>query len=588
MRKLGVVVFGASTYDNHRNLNNPRFANSIKAFKKAIADPNITRGRETEILDLYNKPLLPNDVATQIADFVGRDYEDFIVYYCGHGDVGRREGDYRVLLRQSNRNRRHSTLLHIAGLIHDVQGALERKRVYFVLDACYSGSAISEMETMDAGGAENLIDRSLTEAVESGNGTAVLAASGRLAVAYAKQEDKLTLFAGALVRCLENGIAHRSDLAALSWSDIRDEIVRTTREKIGRDAPVPKLTSFSDAAVDITRIPFFNNRAYEPPKQLLDVSPWADVTERTSEHLYWKNLSEESSPLVLEDFLTKFPNGVFAQLARGFLAKRIDRFSEIEVERYLRDHPQTNVKTQIMTRLAGLRWERVKASTELAELEQFISSFPESECADGARKRIDEIVRERAEVDGRWEQIKSSDQAEEFDQFLASYPGNRFEQVAKERRAELLAARPPVVPPVGILEPVHSDPLPPARKNWRWVASIALVVVAIVATWIMRDSHSSAQVDADLKALEAAGTDLAKLRAFADECRARPTCRLAMDANTRISLASQRQTNARMEADRKALEAAGSDIVKLRNFVDQCKASSCALETIARSSLERA
>jgi hypothetical protein len=588
MRKLGVVVFGASVYDNHKELNNPRFASSAKAFKGIISDLNITRGRETEILDLYNKSLLPNDVATQITDFIGRDYEDFIVYYCGHGDVGRRDGDYRVLLRQSNRHRRHNTLLHIVGLIHDVQGALDRKRVYFILDACYSGSAISEMETMDAGGAENLIDRSLSEAVESGNGTAVLAASGRLAVAYAKQEDKLTLFTGALVRCLEEGIAHRSDLAAPSWSDVRDEVVRTTRDRLGRDAPIPKLTSFSDAAVDITRTPFFNNRAYSPRKNPWEGDPWG-IPERASEHLYWKNISDDSPPSVLEDFLTKFPNGMFAQLARGFLEKRIDGFNEIEIGRYLRDHPETKVKKQITSRLGALKWDCLKTSTDVAELEQFISSCPESVFVYDARKKIDAINIERAEVEARWEKIKSSNDPAEFDQFLKSCPGSPFEQLAKDRHAELVTVRGPVDPPFGIVEPVVPDPPQPPKRSWRWaVAGAALVALAIIGGLIAIGRDSAPLLDDDRTALDAAGTDPNKLRIFVEYCQARPSCTLALEARTRLSQASERVATERMEAESRTLDAAGNDIVKLRNFIDQCKAASCNLEASARSRLERA
>jgi len=126
MRTLGLVLLGASQYEHHKELNNPRFANSSREFRKLATDAEINLDRTTEVLDLYNKPLLPSDVATRVTDFIAKDFDDFIVYYCGHGDVGRREGDYRVFLRQSHRNRRHGTLLHIAGLIHDIQGMSSR------------------------------------------------------------------------------------------------------------------------------------------------------------------------------------------------------------------------------------------------------------------------------------------------------------------------------------------------------------------------------------------------------------------------------------------------------------------------------
>src|SRR6185312_13173503 len=181
MRKFGVVVFGASIFDHHAHLSNPRFKKSAEEFQ-----------REIETLDLYDQALSVDQTLDRIWDFTAKDYQDILIYYCGHGNVGLRDGDYRVFLRRSDRERSHS-LLNIVTLINDVKKRAQSKRVYFVLDACYSGAAVSEMETMDAGGAEILIERQLKEAVaDSGSGTAVLTASGRLGVALAKEEDQVT------------------------------------------------------------------------------------------------------------------------------------------------------------------------------------------------------------------------------------------------------------------------------------------------------------------------------------------------------------------------------------------------------------
>ena len=174
------------------------------------------------------------------------------------------------------------------------------------------------METMDVGGAEALIDRRLYEAVtDGGSGTAVLTASGRLGVALAKQEDELTLFTGAFVRCLKEGVVHKTHFPSFSWLDLKDEIIRVTRDRLGPDAPIQRLTCFSESISDITRVPFFSNSAFRAgdgsdPHTLLD--------ERISEQLYWKSISEESPAYVFEDFLIKFQNGTFAVLARARLA----------------------------------------------------------------------------------------------------------------------------------------------------------------------------------------------------------------------------------------------------------------------------
>ena len=162
-------------------------------------------------------------------------------------------------------------------MINDVKRQAQKKRVYFVLDACYSGSAVSEMETMDVGGAEALIDRRLYEAVtDGGSGTAVLTASGRLGVALAKQEDELTLFTGAFVRCLKEGVVHKTHFPSFSWLDLKDEIIRVTRDRLGPDAPIQRLTCFSESISDITRVPFFSNSAFRQEMEAIPTRYWTN------------------------------------------------------------------------------------------------------------------------------------------------------------------------------------------------------------------------------------------------------------------------------------------------------------------------
>jgi hypothetical protein len=214
MPKLGVVIFGASKYDNHRELNNPRFANSAQQFLKTISDPEIVPDCSVTSLDLYDQPALPTETLVKITDFVSRDFECVIIYYCGHGDVALKAREYRVFLRNSKKNLRATTMLDVNGLINDVEGISSQKTVYFVLDACFSGAAIEEFQ--DAGGTEALIERSLAQTITQ-RGVAIFAATSGNDVALTKKGDKLSLFTGAFVRCLKEGIPYKRDTQKLSW-----------------------------------------------------------------------------------------------------------------------------------------------------------------------------------------------------------------------------------------------------------------------------------------------------------------------------------------------------------------------------------
>jgi hypothetical protein len=479
-------------------------------------------------------------------------------------------------------------MLHIAGLIHDVQAIPARKRVYFILDACYSGSAISDMESMDAGGAEKLIDRSLSEAVEGGNGTAVLAASGKLAVAFAKQEDKLTLFTGALVRCLRDGIAHKFEFSTLSWLDIKDEIIRTTRDRLGPDAPIPKLTSFSDDAVDIIRVPFFENRAYKP--RTGGDGAWASLDERTSEHIYFKGITEKSPAYVLEDFLTKFPTGTFTAPARAFLARQIEGFDEKELEGYLFENPRSFLKEKIDERLTALKWDQLRTGSDIGALERFIKKFPRSKFVDEAQRTVEFLRIKPPEANSLQEKLPH----DPVEPIISPPPGK---STMPPLAAVEMASIPDIPAPAATKasEGATSGGLVGVNQvsdRLTWMQSVVkqrivllgLFVVGLLLAAIAFQNTLRSSLQAFQQELDAAGTDVTKLTGFIDRCRPSPSCTLEREARDRLANA-QALERARelIQASYRELDAAGTDVAKLSSFIDRCKAAGCMLEQEARN-----
>jgi len=598
MPKVGVVIFGASTYDYHSELNNPRFANSAQLFVKTIGDPDIVPDCSVRSLNLYDQPARPSETLEKITDFVSEDFDTVIIYYCGHGDISRAFGEYRVFLRNSRRDRRHGTMLDVIGLIRDVERISAQKTIFFVLDACYSGSVISQ-EFMDAGGAEALIDRSLWETITQ-RGIAVFAATSGLDVALAKKSDKLSLFTGAFVHCLNNGIACQRDAKMLSWLDVRDEIVRSTRERLGQDAPVPKITSLDEKHGDVTRLPFFLNRAYMP----------SEKPAVTTEELYWRNLPDDAPLTVLHDFLAKFPDGIFAPLARALADRRIGRASDAELQEFLRYHPKTKFKKQIAARRKTLRLDRIQNGADVEALEHILAEDPEGEFINEVKQRIDVLARERAEAEA-WACVETSSNPGELKQFLTLHPDGRFSQLARTRLDQLRATsglEPPQPPgPPGAVGAIASS----FAENWRRYAAVAaLLLLGGVAAALIggrkpleheaRDglARSEETERARLagvtieqqKALDAAGTSLEPLRIFVQQCNA-TACTVAQQARDRLAKAeeAERSRLAQMAAaDRAALDAAGTNLGQLRTFVQQCTSSSCTVAPQARDRLAKA
>jgi hypothetical protein len=439
------------------------------------------------------------------------------------------------------------------------------------------------MEAMDAGGAEALIERRLSQAVmDSGSGTAVLAASGRFGVALAKQEDKLTLFTGALIRCFREGIATRSDITSFSWLDLKDEIVRGTRDRLGPDAPIPRLTSFSESASDITRTPFFYNRAFVPRTGDRS-SSWIPWDDRVNEQLYWKGISEETPAYVLEDYLVRFPGGTFAAPARAFLIQAIDRSDEMGLTVHLRTHPSSSVKSHVEERLLTLQRDRIQKSTRVVELEQIVAGNPESELASEAKLRIDLIRRELAEREA-WESIKTSTVSEDIRRFLAVYPEGQFSGLARARLAELSQASnyPPWHARVLGFNPTR------AGRNWaRYAAGLAVLTLGGAGALVMVERNSAVNIEMLREEFVAAGDDPSKLRVVVSQCAA-VTCPFDMQARDRLSKAEETERRHRTQIVEAALDTAGIDLGQLRRFVQQCDTTSCAVAQEAHKRLAKA
>jgi Domain of unknown function (DUF4189)/Caspase domain len=545
MRRLGIVIFGASVYDNHDALSNPRFAASANEFLKICTDRKIVAEASPKVLNLFDRTFSAGDITTKIAEFLSHGYDYVIIYYCGHGDVPRR-ADYRVFLRTSQRKLR-GTLLSVPTLINDLEGILAGKKVFIVLDACFSGEVIQQLgEFMDAGAATSLIEENLFDSLPQ-TGTAVFAAS--LDVALAKKEDKLTVFTGAIVECLRGGIVQLSHQRTLSWLEVRNHIADTIRARLGPDAPNPKIWSRDDRHGDVTRMPFFTNHAHVP------TTIETTLADREIEHFFWKRIPENAELSIFDDFLYRFPNGNYASVALAQIKAQIESKTAKELDRFLSDYPDSKGRKFARSRLAAIEWERIGHSSNVAELESFINNYSDWENIEDARRRL-EIVRK------------------ELSDSEAVRKDASFQEIIRNLRERIIAA-----------------------PNWRLIAGlITLLILASVGSSLLTNRLTSAdqarlaRIEQDRKELDAQGTDIDKLRSFIARCQAF-SCAVEQGARKRLAEAeagAEQVGLARIEQDRKELDAQGTDIGKLGSFIARCQASSCAVEQEARKRLAEA
>src|SRR5665213_52630 len=149
MRRLGLVILGASTFPECSGLNDVRFAASAARFRDLITDSATFRDREIELLNLFDSPAGPTDTIVKILDFVANDeLEDFIIYYCGHGKFAN-DHAYTLYLHGTKAAAPEATTLRIRTLAQDLRHHRGDRSVFIVLDACFAADAIKDFMASD-------------------------------------------------------------------------------------------------------------------------------------------------------------------------------------------------------------------------------------------------------------------------------------------------------------------------------------------------------------------------------------------------------------------------------------------------------
>ncbi|MFL9826599.1 PAN domain-containing protein [Rhodoplanes sp. SY1] len=591
MDKLGIVVLGASTFEFHPDLDNPRFLYSAREFLKALRGNNVAADRKPEILDLFDRPYAPDETIDRIADFASRPLDGIVVYYCGHGDAPR-DKEYRVFLRKSKRERRNATLLSVQGLIHDVERVAIRKQLVFVLDACYSGEVIKQMsEYMDAAGAETLLRRAFADSIAH-MGTAIVAAAGGEQPALAKHEDELTLFTGAVVNCLRDGVSDLSGQPTLSWSDVRNFVETTTRARLGSDAPVPQIYSPADHGSGVAGVPFFENKAHRTP---------AAQSSSDKELVYWLDIRDSRDPADIGTFLRKFPTGTYAPLARIKVRELARTQTDpVVLERFMREHPALAEATSCRRHLAALRWAVLRTSpaeptkgsareTMIDQLREFVLEFQEMPEGTEAYRRLAELS---------WIQLAGSTDINVLERFTNEFEDAPQAEIARSKIDELRTARGGQLGWRSAFRRAASWSVQCIRRPYlaslirsRLVAPVgglaALVGAFVYFPLIVNDGPAVPELyprEEDERIFAGLGSDRAKLLGYVNGCRGK-ACWFVPDATERIR---QIDEDGRLrEADRLAYVAIGNDSVKLAAYLKDCETKTCGFAADAKGRLDK-
>ncbi|REF00803.1 caspase family protein [Thermomonospora umbrina] len=208
------VLIGTHTYEHESLPALPAVEHNLLELQRALTDPAIWG------LPAQNCAVVSQKKdAAEILDIIQRAGEQatdtLLVYYAGHGLMGTREGQLWLTLPHS-RARKHATVLHY-DWIADVLRNSHAKWKTVILDCCYSGQAF----------AGNTLGPSEFADWAQVRGSFVMTSAAQDALAGAPFRDRPTVFTGALLSVLDNGIPNGPPLLDMAtvFAAVRGRLV---------------------------------------------------------------------------------------------------------------------------------------------------------------------------------------------------------------------------------------------------------------------------------------------------------------------------------------------------------------------------
>jgi tetratricopeptide (TPR) repeat protein len=304
-----VIMLGGSIYPHNPGFDNPRFKASAEGLRAYFEDPLRFGLPEGNLLWLFDSTANPGDLNEKIDVFLSAasqrpEHErplDVVVYFVGHGFFDDEKHYY--LATPGYRPNAPEYSYSFRWLQRTIKQQMRFSRKFFVIDACYSGSAARESmsaeplavrikEEVDAGAIDDLPER----------GTAVLSASSKDDEAIAPEEDTCTMFSGSLLSVLQDP---GTSAEALNLYQLHALVENLVVRRFKNKAVRPELHIPEQKKGDVGKVPLFALRRAgvvdaSGVHDALDPATFADESLLRAVVICSQRRSGEPLPLLLQ------------------------------------------------------------------------------------------------------------------------------------------------------------------------------------------------------------------------------------------------------------------------------------------------
>lgn len=251
------MILGVSDCPRAPNLQPlPQCRNSAEAFEIFLrSDLSLPR---SNIINLFDSTASASDQLEKIEDWLAdrtttaSKHTDLIVYYSGHGGFTRNDQAYFLAIQRTRAGSEGATSIRYIDLASALKRHAQVVRRYMILDCCFAASAVLGMQSDLA---QLVIQRVEDELPPSG--TAVLCSSSAKLISIAPPGERYTMFSGALLQCLSDGIP--GGKRYLTLEDIGKRTREIIAEKFPSDFVRPELHVPEQTLGNPAQVPLFPN-----------------------------------------------------------------------------------------------------------------------------------------------------------------------------------------------------------------------------------------------------------------------------------------------------------------------------------------
>lgn len=239
------------------------------------------------IINLFDSGAAAPDQLEQIEDWLAQRISrsapisptDLLVYYTGHGGFARNDQSYFLAVQKTRDGSEGATSIRYVDLASSVKRYAGALRKYLILDCCFAAAAILKTQTDIS---DLIIQRVEDELPPSG--TAYLCSSAAKLVSVAPPGERHTMFSGALLQCLREGVPNGPHF--LTLEDVGKAARRIIQNKYPNDSVRPEVHVPEQTQGDPAKVPLFPNPQWkdEPPEKQETTVPSAP--ERAPAHWF--------------------------------------------------------------------------------------------------------------------------------------------------------------------------------------------------------------------------------------------------------------------------------------------------------------